>query len=282
VRPQWLKTQLSPGFNGEKTGRLLKRLGLNTVCSEALCPNRDHCYRRNTAAFLILGRVCTRDCGYCAVEHGKPLPPDPAEAARVSRAARAMGLRYAVITSVTRDDLPDGGAGFFRDVVKSVRKRVPGIKVEVLTPDFRGAESSLETVAEAHPDVFNHNLETVERLFPSLRGSGGYSTSLRVLSEYGRITGDTPTKSGLMLGLGETDSDVEKALSDLRGAGVTILTLGQYLPPSLKHARVIRYISPDEFGEWRNRALAMGFEAVASGPLVRSSYHADFYASPLL
>lgn len=282
MRPAWLRTPVSGGETAAETRMLLGELGLNTVCSEARCPNRGHCYQRNTAAFLIMGRVCTRDCRYCAVQHGNPSPPDPDEPCRLGEAAKAMGLRYVVITSVTRDDLPDGGARCFNDVVTALKRNVTGIRVEVLTPDFRGSRSSLETVAEAAPDVFNHNLETVERLFPALRPSGSYRLSLEVLDAFHGLRAGVPVKSGLMLGLGETGQDIEDSLRDLRKAGVTMLTLGQYLRPSKDHAEVGRYVTPEEFRIWRERALEMGFESVASGPLVRSSYHADVHAAPLL
>lgn len=282
MRPEWLRSPVTGGRNAAGTRSLLGALGLNTVCNEARCPNRGHCYQRSTAAFLIMGRVCTRDCRYCAVEHGTPLPPDPDEPARLGEAARAMGLRYVVVTSVTRDDLPDGGAGFFSEAVSALRRSAPGIRVEVLTPDFGGDGTSLETVARAAPDVFNHNLETVERLFPSLRPQGSYGRSLGVLSRFRSLTDGVPVKSGLMLGLGETDGDIGASLCDLRDAGVSMLTIGQYLRPSRDHARVERFVTPDEFLSWRDRALGMGFASVASGPLVRSSYHADEHAASLL
>lgn len=282
MRPSWLKTPVTGGVLAGKTRRVLERLGLNTVCNEACCPNRGHCYQRNTAAFLIMGTVCTRNCRYCAVDHGTPLPPDPDEPGRLAEAASAMGLRFVVVTSVTRDDLPDGGADCFAGVVCALRERVPGIVVEVLTPDFMGNARSLEVVAAASPGIFNHNLETVDRLFPALRPGGDYGRSLRVLGDFAAMKTGIPLKSGLMLGLGETDSDLRRALADLRDSGVTMLTLGQYLQPSKDHARVHRFVTPAEFDQWRTEALGMGFLSVASGPLVRSSYHADAYASELV
>jgi lipoic acid synthetase len=282
MRPEWLRVPVSGGETAGETRRLLGRLGLNTVCDQAKCPNRGHCYQRGTAAFLIMGSVCTRNCRYCAVESGVPGPPDPEEPGRVARAASAMGLRYAVVSSVTRDDLPDGGAGWFEAAVNALRKAVPGIRIEVLTPDFRGDRSSLETVARSRPDVINHNLETVERLFPSLRPGGDYRLSLAVLRRFRELSAGSPVKSGLMLGLGETDGDLDEALRELLEAGVSMLTLGQYLRPTRNHAPVERYVTPDEFLRLRDRALEMGFESVASGPLVRSSYHADLHAAPLL
>lgn len=282
MRPEWLRVPVSGGEKAGETRRLLGRLGLNTVCDQARCPNRGHCYQRGTAAFLIMGSVCTRNCRYCAVESGTPGPPDPDEPERVARAALAMGLRYAVVTSVTRDDLPDGGARWFEATVAALRNTVPGIRIEVLTPDFRGVPSSLETVVRSRPDVINHNLETVERLFPALRPGGDYGLSLQVLRRFRGLSAGTPVKSGLMLGLGETEDDLDKTLRDLRGAGVVMLTLGQYLRPTRSHPPVIRYVTPEEFRLWGVRALEMGFESAASGPLVRSSYHADLHAAPLL
>lgn len=281
MRPSWLKTPVTGGHGAAKTRRILDRLGLNTVCNEACCPNRGHCYQRNTAAFLIMGTVCTRNCRYCAVDHGTPLPPDPGEPVRLAEAASAMGLRFAVVTSVTRDDLSDGGAGCFAAVVRALRERVPGIMVEVLTPDFMGNTGSLEIVAASAPGIFNHNLETVEALFPSLRPGGDYRRSLKVLGDFSAMNTGIPVKSGLMLGLGESDHDIRQALRDLRAGGVVMLTLGQYLQPSKDHAPVRRFVTPSEFDQWRSEALGMGFLSVASGPLVRSSYHADAYASEL-
>lgn len=281
MRPSWLKAPVTGGVPAGKTRRVLERLELNTVCNEACCPNRGHCYQRNTAAFLIMGTVCTRNCRYCAVDHGTPLPPDPDEPQRLAEAASAMGLRFVVVTSVTRDDLPDGGAGCFSRVVTALRERVPGIMVEVLTPDFMGRRESLETVAAASPGIFNHNLETVERLFPAQRPGGDYMRSLKVLGDFSALNTGIPVKSGLMLGLGEAPVDLRRALFDLRENGVNMLTLGQYLQPSKEHARVHRFVTPAEFDQWRTEALGMGFLSVASGPLVRSSYHADDHASEL-
>ncbi len=282
MKPEWLRVQVTGGETAGDTRRLLGRLGLNTVCDQARCPNRGRCYQRGTAAFLIMGGVCTRNCRYCAVESGVPEPPDPDEPGRVARAALDMGLRYAVVTSVTRDDLPDGGARCFAETAAALRSTVPGIRIEVLTPDFKGDPASLETVARSRPDVINHNLETVERLFPALRPRGDYRLSLEVLRRFRGLSDGAPVKSGLMLGLGETGPDLEKALEDLRGAGVVMLTLGQYLRPTRNHAPVVRYVTPEEFRRWEETALEMGFESVASGPLVRSSYHADLYSAPLL
>ncbi len=282
MRPSWLKAPVTGGVSAGKTRRILEGLGLNTVCNEACCPNRGHCYQRNTAAFLIMGTVCTRNCRYCAVDHGTPLPPDPDEPHRLAEAAFAMGLRFVVVTSVTRDDLPDGGAECFSRVVRALGERVPGIMVEVLTPDFMGSTESIAKVASASPTVFNHNLETVETLFPVLRPEGDYKRSLKVLGDFSAMRTGIPAKSGLMLGLGENADDVRRALAHLRENGVTMLTLGQYLQPSKVHAPVHRFVTPGEFEQWRGEALEMGYLSVASGPLVRSSYHADTHASELI
>jgi lipoic acid synthetase len=242
-----------------------------------MCPNLGHCFQRGTATFLILGSACTRSCRYCAIEHaeGQLQAPDTLEPARVAEASAEMGLSYVVVTSVTRDDLDDGGAGHFADTVRALRRTIESVRVEVLTPDFRGSLHALGKVAASSPDVFNHNLETVERLFPSIRPGADYAMSLDVLEKYGELAPGTPRKSGLMLGLGETGDETERALLNLRERGVTMLTLGQYLQPSRSHWPVSRYLSPDEFSEWRERALSMGFLSVASGPLVRSSFHAE-------
>lgn len=256
---------------------VLRRHSLETVCSNARCPNMGHCFQRGTATFLILGSICTRACRYCAIDKTMetPPPPDPTEPDRLARAAGEMELRYVVITSVTRDDLPEGGAGQFAASVTALRSRIPGIAVEVLTPDFQGAPEALAMIASAAPDVFNHNLETVEGLFPSVRPGASYRLSLGILEEYHRLRPGTPVKSGLMLGLGESDDGIRRALDDLLQAGVSMLTLGQYLQPTREHWPVDRYLTPDEFLCWKEHAEAAGFISVASGPLVRSSFHAD-------
>jgi len=276
-KPDWLKMPSRGSEDAAKVRSLLRRFGLETVCREARCPNIGHCFQRGTATFLILGRLCTRSCAYCAIEKSisSPLPPDPGEPLRVGQAAKEMGLSYVVLTSVTRDDLEDGGAGQFSSTARELRKSVRGIKVEMLTPDFRGSHASLRIIAGSQPDVFNHNLETVKRLFPSVRPEASYSMSLKLLKEYGAVSPGTPLKSGLMLGLGESAEEVSAALQDLRESGVTMLTLGQYLQPTRSHWPVDRYVEPSEFQEWRERAMEMGFTTVASGPLVRSSFHAD-------
>lgn len=275
--PEWLRSQLKAGQEATGVGRTLKRFGLHTVCQEAHCPNRGHCYARGTATFLILGKSCTRACRYCAVDKvpGGTFALDSTEPQRVGQAVLEMGLAYVVVTSVTRDDLPDGGAGVFADTVRAIRSCSPKARIEVLVPDFAGSVGSLELVAQAGVDVFNHNLETVERLFPLVRPIADYRRSLEVLRTYGRLAPGTPLKSGLMLGMGETRSDLDATLNDLLEAGVTLLTLGQYLAPTADHWPIDRYVPPDEFEDLRLAALKSGFASVASGPLVRSSFHAD-------
>ena len=260
-----------------KVRSILRKYSLDTVCRQAMCPNLGHCFQRGTATFLILGNQCTRSCRYCAIEHseGVPAEPDANEPQRLAEAAAEMGLRYVVITSVTRDDLEDGGAGHFAKTVEAVKKKIPASRIEVLTPDFRGSSYALKVIADAGPDVFNHNLETVKRLFPDVRPEASYRMSLEVLELYGKLTPSTPIKSGLMLGLGEADTEIRNALGDLREKGVSMLTLGQYLQPSRMHWPVERYVTPDEFDAWKDEAISMGFVSVASAPLVRSSFHAD-------
>jgi len=255
---------------------LLRELRLNTVCHSAGCPNLGECWRQRTATFMILGEACTRDCRFCKVPHAAvPEPPEADEPARVAEAARRLGLRHAVVTSVTRDDLPDGGAAHFAATIRALHEAVPGIRVEVLTPDFGGDEAALRVVLDACPAVFNHNLETVERLSREIRSGADYRRSLAVLAAAARLgAGRTRTKSGLMVGLGETDAEVEQAIRDLRGADVALLTIGQYLPPSPRHHPLDRYVPPAQFEAWRDFALALGFAQVAAAPLVRSSYHA--------
>lgn len=273
-KPAWLRRRLPSGPVFEEVKVLLKKAHLHTVCEEAMCPNLWECFSRKTATFLILGDTCTRNCGFCAVSHGKPGPLDPMEAVRVAEAAQAMGLSYAVVTSVTRDDLPDGGAEVFAGTIRALREGVPGARVEVLIPDFQGRRVNLESVIAAGPDVLNHNLETVERLYPDVRPQAGYSRSLELMARVKEAAPDLPVKSGMMLGLGERPSEVRSALGDLLDAGCRMLTLGQYLQPSSQHLPVARFVPPDEFDAWRGKALAMGFDQVASGPFVRSSYHA--------
>jgi lipoic acid synthetase len=273
-KPVWLRSRLPSGPEYESVRALIRNGDLHTVCQEARCPNQWECFSSRTATFLILGSRCTRNCGFCAVDHGSPEMPDPEEPARVAEAAKSMGLRYIVVTSVTRDDLPDGGAGHFAKTIGEIREKIPGAIVEVLIPDFQGDEDTLRKVVDAGPDVLNHNLETVPRLYPSVRPQAIYRRSLDLLRRAAALDSSLATKSGLMLGLGETPEEVRQTLKDLRDAGCTMLTLGQYLQPSQQHIEVARYVPPEEFEQWETEAMEMGFRRVASGPLVRSSYHA--------
>ena len=273
-RPPWLRAPAPVGENYRDLKGLIDRLRLHTVCESAACPNVGECWNHRTATFMILGNVCTRRCGFCAVEKGAPLPVDTDEPRRVAEAVEAMGLRFAVVTSVNRDDRPDGGAELFALVIRAIRQRVPGCGVEVLTPDFQGSHAAVETVLEAAPEVFNHNTETVPRLYRQVRLGARYERSLDVLAHAARTAPGIPTKSGLMLGLGETVEEVLQVVRDLRDHGVRILTLGQYLRPSPRHLPIVRYVPPEEFRELRRAAYEMGFAHVESGPLVRSSYHA--------
>ncbi len=273
-KPVWLKKTLPKGSEYEKVRALLGRGKLHSVCQEAKCPNIWECFSQETATFLILGDRCTRNCRFCAIAHGPSGPPDPEEPARVGEAAKEMGLSYVVVTSVTRDDLPDGGAGLFAETIKEIREKMPNVLVEVLIPDFQGNTGALQTVLDAGPNVLNHNLETVPRLYPGARPEAVYGRSLDLLKNARAYAPDIPTKSGLMLGLGESPEEVKQTLEDLLGVGCKILTLGQYLQPSKQHLPVERFIPPEEFDKWREKALGMGFSEVASGPFVRSSYHA--------
>lgn len=273
-KPGWLSRPLpsDPGFS--RTRFLLDGGRLHTVCQEARCPNCGECFSLGTAAFLILGERCTRRCRFCAVTQGTPEGPDPDEPRRVAEAAARMSLDYVVVTSVTRDDLPDGGAGFFAETIRSLRALLPSARIEVLVPDFRGDEGALRTVLEARPDVLNHNLETVARLYPEVRPQAVYARSLELLRRTASRAPDIGVKSGLMLGLGERSDEIEATLRDLLDAGCRIVTLGQYLQPQRGSLDVARFVPPSEFDAWRDAALRMGFDGVASGPLVRSSYHA--------
>jgi len=279
-KPDWIKVRLpsNPVFFSTKS--LISDLRLVTVCEEAQCPNRWECWSAGTATFMIAGERCTRACGFCAVATAKPFALDPDEPRRVAEAIRRMKLRHAVITAVARDDLKDGGSEHFAQTIRTVRETNPGVVLEVLTPDFNGREESLQTVAAAAPDVFNHNLETVERLTPVVRSRAKYRLSLQVLRRMKEISPGLVTKSGMMLGLGEREEEVLEAMDDLRAAGVQVLTLGQYLRPSPQHLPVVAYIEPAKFDEYKVAALAKGFEHVSSGPLVRSSYHAADYQPP--
>jgi lipoic acid synthetase len=274
-RPRWLRAPAPGGENYRDLKELMARLRLHTVCESAACPNMGECWNQRTATFMILGNVCTRRCGFCAVEKGAPLPVDYDEPLRVAAAVGALGLEFAVITSVNRDDRADGGAELFALTIRAIRERVPGCGIEVLTPDFQGKRAAVEIVMEAAPDVFDHNTETVPRLYRQVRLGARYERSLEVLAHAKRVAPGTPTKSGLMLGLGETAAEVLDVMRDLRAQGVDILTLGQYLRPSPKHLPIARYAMPEEFEELRRAGYEMGFTYVESGPLVRSSYHAS-------
>jgi lipoic acid synthetase len=273
-KPHWLKVRAPGSENYLRLKGVMKELQLHTVCEEARCPNIGECWHHGTATFMILGDVCTRACAYCAVAHGKPTEVDITEPGRVADAIERMALRHAVITSVDRDDLPDGGAFIFAETIRRARERVPGCRIEVLIPDFQGIESSLHTVLDAGPDVLNHNIETVPRLYRMARSGGRYTRSLELLDRSRRYRPAIATKTGIMVGLGEDIDEVVTVFDDLRGAGVSILTIGQYLRPTPQHAPMVRYYHPDEFAELKRLALARGFVHVESGPLVRSSYHA--------
>ena len=280
-KPAWLKVRAPGSPNYLRLKGLMKELRLNTVCEEARCPNIGECWHHGTATFMILGDVCTRACGYCAVPHGMPTELDTAEPDRVAHAVATMGLKYVVITSVDRDDVADGGASIFADTITRIRASHSGCRIEVLIPDFQGLETSLRTVLAAGPDVLNHNTETVPRLYRLARPGGRYPRTLELLDRVRRIAPAIPTKTGLILGLGEEWDEIVQTLRDLRGVGVEILTIGQYLRPTEAHLRMVRYYHPDEFAELKRIALDLGFGHVESGPLVRSSYHAHEQADGL-
>ena len=273
-KPAWLKVRAPGSPEYQQLKGLMRGQRLHTVCEEAHCPNIGECWHHGTATFMILGDVCTRACGYCAVAHGRPKGLDTAEPARVADTAEAMRLRYVVVTSVDRDDLPDGGSSIFAETVRQIHGRLPECRVEVLIPDFQGREDQLRTVLDAGPDILNHNIETVPRLFRMARPGGRYRRSLELLQRARAIAPSIPTKSGLMVGLGEEWDEVVATIADLAEVGCGILTIGQYLSPSAAHLPVVRYYHPDEFAMLRSIALNMGFGHVESGPLVRSSYHA--------
>lgn len=276
-RPEWLKVRLASGENYARVKGLVTGHKLHTVCEEARCPNMGECWNAGTATFMILGDVCTRSCGFCNVKTGRPEFLDTDEPRRVAEAIRTMSVKHAVITSVNRDELADGGAGIFAETIRLAREARPGITVEVLIPDFRGDEHALRVLVDARPDILNHNTETVPRLYPTVRPQAKYTRSLALLErgkEWGMVT-----KSGLMLGLGETTEEIVEVMSDLRAVSCDILTLGQYLQPSREHLPVHRYVHPDEFSMLKERGISMGFRHVESGPLVRSSYHAAMHIS---
>jgi lipoic acid synthetase len=274
-RPEWLKVRFFNGENYQDLKRILRGLDLHTVCESARCPNQGECWEHRTATFMILGEICTRACGFCAVPSGRPLgPPDADEPERVAEAVQRMGLRYAVVTSVNRDDQPDGGAAIFARTIEAIRRRVPGCKVEVLIPDFRGDWAALRTVIDARPDVLNHNLETVPRLYRQVRAGAVYERSLELLRRTGEMAPAMPVKTGMMLGLGETREEVLNAMAEIQSQGARILTLGQYLQPTREHLPVQRFVHPQEFADYKRAGERMGFRHVEAGPLVRSSYHA--------
>jgi lipoyl synthase len=281
--PQWLVSDVRRGKRGggaklvARTHELLGRLHLPTVCEEARCPNQGECYSLGIATFLILGEVCTRACAFCGVSKGRPWPVDADEPRRLAQAVGELRLRHVVITSVTRDDLPDGGAAHFARVVETLRKDCQGVTVELLVPDFAGSADALATILAASPDILAHNLETVPRLYSTVRKGADYSRSLRLLKQTKQLHPGIVTKSGLMLGLGEQAKELPPVLEDLRAANCDMLTLGQYLSPSLRHAQVARYVTREEFDAWSQRATALGFRSVAAGSLVRSSYQATAY-----
>jgi lipoic acid synthetase len=273
--PPWIRVRVSEGENFKELKGLVQQRRLHTVCEEARCPNIFDCWSRRTATFMILGDVCTRACRFCAVTSGRPSELDLGEPLRVAESVAELGLRHAVITSVDRDDLADGGAGIFARTIRAIRRRSPGTTIEVLTPDFQGDFEAVSTVVEARPDIFNHNTETVPRLYARIRPKAVYANSLALLRHVKRLAPSMVTKSGLMVGLGETEDELLDVFRNMRLHSIDVLTVGQYLRPSKKHAEVVRYYRPEEFVHLKNQALEMGFEHVESGPLVRSSYHAD-------
>lgn len=274
-RPEWLRAPAPAGANYRDLKSLVERLRLHTVCESAACPNVGECWNHRTATFMILGNVCTRRCGFCAVGKGAPLPVDYDEPNRVAEAVESLGLRYAVITSVNRDDRKDGGAELFALTIAAIRERTPDCKVEILIPDFQGSHAAMDTVLAARPDVLNHNIETVPRLYRQVRLGARFERSLDILLYAKRGAPGIPTKSGMMLGLGETESEVLESMRELRAHEVDILTLGQYLRPSPKHLPILRYVPKEDFDRLRDAGIEMGFRHVEAGPLVRSSYHAS-------
>lgn len=274
-RPPWLKVRFFGGENYQDLKRIMRSLDLHTVCESARCPNQGECWEHRTATFMILGDICTRACGFCAVTSGRPAgPPDEDEPERVAQAVEQMNLKYVVVTSVNRDDQPDGGAKIFARTIEAVKARMPECRVEVLIPDFRGDSAALQTVVAAGPDVLNHNVETVPRLYRRVRPGAIYERSLELLHRAGQLAPAMPVKTGMMLGLGETREEVLQAMSDLVARGTSILTLGQYLQPTREHLPVVRFVHPQEFAEYKQLGRNMGFRHVEAGPLVRSSYHA--------
>ena len=272
--PEYLKRPIIDTDKTKKVRQTLKLNCLNTVCENARCPNKNECYTKNTATFLIMGNICTRNCRYCNINCAKPQPLDKDEPFHIAKAIKDLGLKYAVITSVTRDDLTDGGANHFAQCITEIRKLTPDVKIEILTPDFKNKKSALETIEKAHPDVFNHNIETTREVFKSARPQGNYDLSLEVL-RYIKQNSDITTKSGLMIGLGETFEQIEQTLKDLKANGCDILTIGQYIQPSKNHLPVSKYYIPEEYEELKILAKSAGFKYYQIGPLVRSSYNAS-------
>lgn len=282
-KPEWIRIKLSSGQEISRIKQLLRESKLHTVCEEAACPNLAECFKHGTATFMIMGDLCTRRCPFCDVAHGKPLPLDSNEPHQLAEAVQVMALNYVVITSVNRDDLRDGGAGHFADCINEIRKQTPQTKIEILVPDFRGRiEKAVEILAAQPCDVFNHNLETVPRLYPKARPGADYEGSLELFRQFHATQPTIPTKSGLMLGIGETEAEVEAVMRDLLNVGCSMLTLGQYLQPSKSHLAVEEYITPEQFERYAQIAKALGFKQVASAPLVRSSYHADLQAQTII
>lgn len=273
-KPDWMRVRLSNTKHLNTVNQLLQQYHLNTVCQAANCPNRLECFSSKTATFMILGTECTRHCTFCNVTANSPEPVNPTEPERVAKAVEALGLKHAVITSVTRDDLPDEGANHFKSTVEAIKALNPQTTIEVLTPDFHGNKTLIQTVINAKPDVFNHNIETVRRLYPTVRPEADYDQSLKVITTIKKLSPQMVTKSGIMLGLGESREEVIETLSDLKKAGCEIITIGQYMQPSSDHIEMVRYIHPDEFKDYETIAYELGFSAVASSPLVRSSYKA--------
>lgn len=273
--PDWLKVKIGCGENFAKIKSLLRNAKLHTICEEAKCPNIAECFCNGTATFLILGDTCTRNCKYCNVKHGKPLPLNKNEPKDVAESVKKLGLKYAVITSVTRDDLKDGGSDAFYKTVKEIKKLNNNCKVEILIPDFNGNENSLKNVIGSEPDVINHNIEVVQELFPEIRPEGNYKVSLNLLKNIKKISNKIKTKSGFMVGIGENKKQILKTMQDLRTADVDFLTIGQYLQPTKQHAEIKKYYAPEEFNEFKKIALDLGFKHVESSPLTRSSYHAE-------
>ena len=273
-KPEWLKVRAPGSENYHRLKGLMRGLGLHTVCEEANCPNIGECWHHGTATFMILGDTCTRSCGYCNVTHGTPGAPDAGEPVKVASAIHAMELAYVVVTSVDRDDLPDGGAGHFAETIAETRARIPACRIEVLIPDFKGDEAALRTVLDARPDVLNHNIETVRRMYRMARPGGRYDRALELLDRSRRYAPGIPTKSGLMVGLGEEWDEIVDTLGDLARVGCQIVTIGQYLRPSLANLPMVRYYAPSEFAELKRIGMELGIGHIESGPLVRSSYHA--------